>query len=189
MLLFFDTETTGLPKRRNAPVEDVNNWPRIVQIAWAVYADDGRQQAVESHIVLPDGFIIPFEAERVHGISTARAMSQGKPIAGILQSFSGVIKTSEKVIAHNLKFDEPIIIAEYLRLGLNSPFGSTPRVCTMTATTDICRIPGPYGFKWPTLEELHQHLFAFAPEASHDAKADVETCARCYFELKRRGEM
>ena len=27
MFLFFDTETTGLPQRWNAPVTDVDNWP------------------------------------------------------------------------------------------------------------------------------------------------------------------
>ena len=32
--LFFDTETTGLPKNWKAPVTDTENWPRIVQIAW-----------------------------------------------------------------------------------------------------------------------------------------------------------
>ncbi|MCX6741278.1 MAG: hypothetical protein NTY61_02675, partial [Candidatus Parcubacteria bacterium] len=35
--LFFDTETTGLPKNWKAPIEDLDNWPRIVQIAWAIY--------------------------------------------------------------------------------------------------------------------------------------------------------
>jgi hypothetical protein len=34
MYLFFDTETTGLPKSWKAPVTDVNNWPRLVQLAF-----------------------------------------------------------------------------------------------------------------------------------------------------------
>lgn len=29
MFLFFDTETTGLPQRWNAPVTDVDNWPPV----------------------------------------------------------------------------------------------------------------------------------------------------------------
>jgi DNA polymerase III subunit epsilon len=189
MYLFFDTETTGLPRRRNAPVEDVNNWPRIVQIAWAAYDENGRQDSAESHIIRPEGFIIPREAERVHGISTARAMNEGKPVVAVLERFTGAVGSSATIVAHNLKYDEPIILAEYIRLGKKSPFGMKPKICTMTGTTEICKIPGPYGFKWPTLEELHRFLFTLPPEASHDALADVETCAKCYFELKRRGEM
>ncbi|MFR6285749.1 MAG: hypothetical protein ACLUN1_18295 [Odoribacter splanchnicus] len=41
MYLFFDTETTGLPKQWNAPVTDLENWPRLVQLAWIMYDDRG----------------------------------------------------------------------------------------------------------------------------------------------------
>jgi len=37
MFLIFDTETTGLPKNFNAPITDVDNWPRCVQIAWQLH--------------------------------------------------------------------------------------------------------------------------------------------------------
>jgi len=30
MYLFFDTETTGLPRNWKAPVTDLDNWPRMV---------------------------------------------------------------------------------------------------------------------------------------------------------------
>ena len=33
-LLFFDTETTGLPSDYNAPINNSHNWPRLVQISW-----------------------------------------------------------------------------------------------------------------------------------------------------------
>ena len=49
MYLFFDTETTGLPKRWNAPVTDLENWPRLVQLAWIMYDDRGNM--LESRIV------------------------------------------------------------------------------------------------------------------------------------------
>ena len=41
MYLIFDTETTGLPKRWDAPITDVNNWPRCVQIAWQLHDEMG----------------------------------------------------------------------------------------------------------------------------------------------------
>jgi hypothetical protein len=49
MYLFFDTETSGLPRTHKAPVSDLDNWPRIVQIAWLLIDEQGRQhQAVTS---------------------------------------------------------------------------------------------------------------------------------------------
>lgn len=35
--LFIDTETTGLPKEYDAPYTDIDNWPRLVQLAWIVF--------------------------------------------------------------------------------------------------------------------------------------------------------
>lgn len=39
--LFFDTETTGIPRNWRAPVTDLTNWPRIVQVAWLECDEDG----------------------------------------------------------------------------------------------------------------------------------------------------
>ena len=47
MYLFFDTETTGLPKNWNAPIQNVNNWPRMVQIAWLLYDNNGTKIEID----------------------------------------------------------------------------------------------------------------------------------------------
>ena len=65
MFLIFDTETTGLPGNWNAPLTDFANWPRVVQIAWQLHAADGKLISAESLIVQPEGFTIPFNAEKV----------------------------------------------------------------------------------------------------------------------------
>ena len=187
MYIIFDTETTGLPKHRNAPVEDVENWPRIVQIAWACYDGKRKHISTKSFLVKPQGFVIPREAQRVHGISTSKARIKGKLIRKVLQSFSKDIQKSNVIIAHNLEFDEKVVHAEFIRAGLSVPFGRRKRVCTMIETTNFCAIPGYYGnFKWPSLKELHDKLFRADFSDAHDAKADVETCAKCYFELRKR---
>ena len=41
MYLIFDTETTGLPKKWNAPLTDSDNWPRCVQISWQIHDQGG----------------------------------------------------------------------------------------------------------------------------------------------------
>ncbi len=36
-ILVFDTETTGLPIKRNGSIDDSSNWPFIIQISWVIY--------------------------------------------------------------------------------------------------------------------------------------------------------
>ena len=188
MYLFFDRETTGLPRSRHLSAEDVSGWPRIVQLAWAVYDQDGNPMDKSAHIVRPEGFIIPPEATRIHGISDARAREVGEDLAFVLGRFKVALeKAGIILVAHNLEFDRGIVGAEFIRNRISGPIGDLPGICTMMTTTDICRLPGPrYGYKWPKLEELHAFLFGDSYEGPHDAANDVEACARCFFELVQK---
>ena len=77
MFLIFDTETTGLPKNYNAPLTDFDNWPRMVQLAWQLHDDTGHPIDVQNYIVKPEGYVIPYSAEKIHGISTEKATTDG----------------------------------------------------------------------------------------------------------------
>jgi DNA polymerase-3 subunit epsilon len=192
MYLFFDTETTGLPKKWQIPPErDPDNWPRIVQIAWAVYDESGTEQFCRDFIIRPDGFEIPAEAARVHGISTARALDEGRPILPVLADFARDTGQTSQLVAHNADFDIPVITAECIRYGIAANLRDISTVCTMKSkdVVDHCRIPNPWrsGYKWPKLEELHHVLFGEAFPDAHDAAADVRACSRCFFALKDRG--
>ena len=57
----------------------------------------------------------------------------------------------------------------------------------MKMSTNYCKIPGSYGYKWPSLSELHYKLFGSHFQEAHNADIDVEVCAKCFFELKRIG--
>ena len=87
MFLTFDTETTGLPKNFNAPVSESENWPRLVQLAWQLNDNNGRLISVNSHIIKPDGYSIPYNSEKIHGISTEIALKEGKKLGNILKEF------------------------------------------------------------------------------------------------------
>lgn len=186
MYLIIDCETTGVPRSWKAPISDLGNWPRVVQVAWSRYGKTERHIKSASHLVRPDGFTIPRDAQRIHGITTKRAQAEGKQLTTVLRGLSAAAKKSEIIVAHNMRFDESVISAEYLRLGLDSPFGDKKRICTMVETTELCRLRGPYGYKWPTLSELYWELFKEEHEEAHDSGADVAACAKCFFELKRR---
>jgi DNA polymerase-3 subunit alpha len=77
MYLIFDTETTGLPKNFKAPISDTDNWPRVIQIAWQLHDQWGNLIEAKDFLIQPQGFDIPFDAEQIHGISTALAEEKG----------------------------------------------------------------------------------------------------------------
>jgi DNA polymerase-3 subunit epsilon len=189
MILFFDTETTGLPRNYKAPVTDLANWPRVVQIAWLLTDDAGAEITSAERIIRPDGYEIPADSARVHGITTERAFREGAPLAEVLGDARAAIDKASVLVAHNMSFDEKILGAELLRAGLSNVVESKTRLCTMQASTDFCALPGRYGYKWPSLQELYARLFQESFDGAHQALADVRACARCFVELRRLGVM
>lgn len=185
MYLFIDTETTGIPANHKAPASDLKNWPRLVQIAWQLTDEDANEVSRAEYLVKPEGFIIPLAATKIHGITTGLAHRKGAALPTVLTAIAAAIKKASLLVAHNMQFDEKILGAEFLRSGYPNSVESKARACTMQASTNYCRLPGPYGYKWPTLQELHMKLFNEAFEGAHRALGDVRACARCYFELKR----
>jgi len=187
MYLFFDTETTGLPKRWSAPATDFDNWPRLVQIAWLIYDNEGEKIRGKNYIIKPEGFEIPEEASKIHGITTEFALKKGKILKPVLREFSKAMIESDYIIAHNISFDEKIIESEFLRTGTQKGLFSPKKMCTKDLSTEFCAIEGSCGYKWPSLKELHIKLFGEDFEDAHDAMVDVRACAKCFFELKKLG--
>jgi DNA polymerase III epsilon subunit-like protein len=187
MYLFFDTETTGLPRDWKAPATDVNNWPRLVQLAYLEYDDNGVLLSSNDYIVRPNGFTIPMDASNVHGISTEQAMREGIPIQNVLSNFERMIQKATCLVAHNMAFDEKIVGAEFIRNGMPNILSGKNKICTMEKTTNYCAISGYYGYKWPKLSELHYKLFKTGFEEAHNAAADIKATAKCFWELKRIG--
>lgn len=184
MYLIFDVETTGTPKHWNAPMTDTANWPFVVQIAWQLYDRNQTLMEVQDFIIKPDGWVIPFSAERIHGISTKRAEAEGQPIKAALEHFKKAIDQTEYLIAHNISFDYKVIGAEFIRKSVANNLSNAKQFCTMLKSTDYCKIPGRRGsYKWPKLEELHQKLFGEHFEDAHNAIADVQATANCFFKL------
>jgi DNA polymerase-3 subunit alpha len=102
MFIVFDTETTGFPKNWNLPYTETDNWPRVVQIAWQVHDEMGRLIDAKDYIIRPEGFDIPYDAEKVHGISTQLAVNEGHDLTEVLLEFNEVLNQSTFVVGHNL---------------------------------------------------------------------------------------
>jgi len=186
MYLIFDTETTGIPHNKSAPITDLENWPRLVQLAWQLHDRKGKLLSHNSFIIKPDGFDIPFKAEQVHGISTQRAQNEGTPIREVISIFLSDIERTQLLIGHNIEFDINIIGAELIRLSIQPElFINLPRLDTGIVSTEYCQLAGGIGgkLKMPKLSELHEKLFGKGFVDAHDAAYDVDATARCYFEL------
>lgn len=189
MYLFFDTETTGLPKSYKAPITDLDNWPRLVQLAYLLYDEQGNKLSGGDYIIKPEGFTIPQVASNIHKISTERALQEGKALAAVLELFKELVGQAKFLVAHNMAYDEKIVGAEFLRKGMPNVIAAKKKICTQMSTVDFCRIPGPYGNKWPKLSELHFKLFKKDFEEAHNAAGDIIATANCFWELRRLGKI
>lgn len=185
MYLVFDTETTGLPANFSAPLTDSTNWPRLVELAWGIYGEDGQERSTGQLLVRPEGFTIPAEAVSVHGITTEQATAQGVSLGRALEQLVAAATNCHYVAAHNLEYDLAIVGAELQRLGRAS-FGEDKQlVCTMRMGTGVAA--GKRSSKPLKLHELHTTLFGEEMTGAHRAGADVAACARCLFALLQRG--
>jgi len=189
LYLVFDTETTGLPRNWKAPLTDSDNWPRCIQIAWQLHDRMGRLIEHQDYLVKPTGYNIPYDAEKIHGISTELAQEEGIELPLMIEKFQQALSKTTFIVGQNVTFDLNIMGAEFLRLGMENPLPSMPLLDTCSETTaQMCQIPGGRGgkFKLPTLTELHQFLFKKPFAQAHNATADVEATTRCFLELIRR---
>jgi len=181
--LFFDTETTGLPKNWKASYKDLNNWPRLIQVAWIIADINGSIIEQKNYIIKPNGFNIPEDATRIHKISTQKATQYGQELDFILNKFNDCVNKSDVIVAHNLSYDLNVIASEMFRSNIDSDIMDKERICTMESTVDFCKLPSNYGYKFPKLSELYQKLFYSSFEESHDASVDIKATYKCFYEL------
>jgi DNA polymerase III epsilon subunit-like protein len=167
VILVFDTETTGKVDFRSPPEAD--HQPRLVQLGAILFSDAAEQLQTISLVIKPSGFIIPPEASSIHGITQAMAESCGVSIGGALSLFSRLASVADTMVCFNVDFDVTIMDGESTRSVRPSPFTinhtwSDP----MKMSTDLCKIPGPYGFKWPKLGEAYRFFFSREMEGGRE---------------------
>ena len=189
MFLFFDTETTGLPLKGQYSNPSHPSTPKLVELAACLFNDEGVEQDSFVSIIKPYGFDIPIEASNVHGITTERANVEGVDLKTSFEAFLDLVERSIALVAHNALYDKLILDRVMIDLNYSGSFLiGKPLICTKELTTPVCRIPGFRGqFKWPTLQEAHLHFFGEEFASAHSALADVQACARIFFEGRKQG--
>lgn len=186
-VIFFDTETTGLPDWKNP--SEAENQPHIVQIA--AHLVDLRTREIKDTInviIKPDGWTIPQEVTDIHGITTDAALEVGEPENDVLQKFlamwSGRIR-----IAHNTTFDNRIIriaTKRYCDDATIDAWKDGQYECTGILSKPIMQMTpkNKFGFKMPKLSEAYKFFTGKELENAHTALADVNACMEIYFSIR-----
>ena len=182
-VLFFDTETTGIPERSWNWDTDFEQYPHVVQIAWL------HGCKVETHIIRPDGWEIPQETVDVHGITTEYALEHGEPFASVVDMFIQDCHDAGLICGHNIHFDTGIVKANILReLGreyydandVETALYKGKRIDTMRSTMKWVDARNSWGkLKFPNLGELYARCFPGDTFPAHDALEDTKAVARC----------
>ena len=189
MFTIFDCSSLGSPKRWSAPASDTFNWPRLLHLAWQSYDDQYQMLEEKSLLIKPEGFELDYESESRHHL-TIEDLAGGIPLKEALQAFVPVINQSEYLISHNLRYNENVIGAEYIRKSINHRLFETEKYCLMMECTYLCKLPKKGGgYKWPSLMELHRKCFGESFEHMHNALADVQATGRCYTFLMQNGHL
>jgi len=188
IVLLFDTETDGLPKKWNENSENYENWPHIVEIsakAIRIRQNDPFPEEIGSlsSIIKPEGYTIPEEVAKIHGITTEKALAEGRPIKDVLAEFQALADVSDVLSAHNLSFDLNVTEAAFYREGMTPYISNLLPICTMKTTTKLVAL---HKSKWPKLAELHSHLLGFEFDGAHRSGVDTDALVACFVELFAR---
>ena len=140
MILFFDTETTGL-------------YPG--QICQLSYIMQTREKAYAKNFFFSVDYVEP-SALAVHGFSVQKLkeLSLGRDFSFFFDEINLDFQKADLICAHNTSFDFSFMRKEYERLG--QTFYVKNEFCSMKKTTPICKIlrKSGVGYKYPKLSEL-----------------------------------
>lgn len=167
--LFLDTESTGLP----APDRKIH----IVQLAWIL--DDGLRKTRQSgnFLIRPDAWTIPDEVVAIHGITTEIAAAYGVDLLEVMTRFAWALAEADRVVAHNIGFDWPLIVEAFEDCKMPVPTTSD-LFCTQK---NSARFVSSSSSRGPKLVNAYAHFTGLVLDNAHDALADAAACRRVYY--------
>lgn len=191
MLLFFDTETTGLIKYNEygrANLEDPIQ-PRVCGLAASLTDENGTIIEEMDVLIKPDGWTIEPTAGAINGLTDEICEAGGIKSIDALNRFNELKAKCKTRIAANVSFDKQMMFIEAHRHGIPHNSDGLEELCVLNLATPFAKIPyagGKKGFKRPKLTEAYQALFGEPLPNAHTAMGDVRACQRIYFELMAR---
>lgn len=190
--IVIDTETTGLPDvniengRRFFPSREYHHYDnaRVVQIAWVIIDQDGIIREKEVHIISPDGYTVPAESTKIHGISHDMAVAEGKTFTDVALKFQDALFKCDVMVAHNMRFDMSVLLAEAYRYRM---FHLVDCIFSISRFDTMWEGRREYSMsKIPKLVELYKVIFNKDYVQLHDALDDALLAGRCYVKIVQR---
>ena len=157
-----------------------------LQISYAHFLAFHKHEPEEASLILKKSLALPLT-----NLQEGKVKLELADILVFEEKFNEALSKTKFVVGQNVEFDLNIMGCEYVRKNIETPLLKLPVLDTCTElTAALCKLPGGKGnrFKLPTLTELHEYLFHKPFKEAHNATADVEATARCFFELIRRQE-
>lgn len=186
-ILYFDTETTGLPKA-SFPYNHPDQ-PHVTQLGFILEVDGHDAMTVDT-LIKPDGWEIGQVASDLTGITLDMCEKDGIPIADAVELFIVAAENADAIVCHNTAFDTKIMGMEYVRLRPDaSPkliLSGRPTICTMLASMNVCRISkgdNRTDYKWPKLIEAMEFFFNEGLDGAHSAIVDILATRRVFHKL------
>jgi DNA polymerase III epsilon subunit-like protein len=133
--------------------------------------------------IIPDGFVI--RNAHIHNITQQYAESHGVPFCDAIFDMLEDLSKIDILVSHNMDFDKPILLSELYRYELGEIIRHINRAkhfCTMKQCTSVTKKGNP-PYKWPKLCELHDHLFNEKSVTAHNALADTNVLAKCFWQM------
>ncbi|MDH3005107.1 MAG: PHP domain-containing protein, partial [Candidatus Shikimatogenerans sp. JK-2022] len=179
MFLFFDTETTGLPKNNIFKKKYIYNWPRLIQISWQMYNKFGTLINNNNYYVKPKKKY-KINTIKIHGITNKFLNIYGINIKKIFKKFLIVLKKSNIIIGHNINYDINILISEFFRY---KNYNSI-QILLKKKKIDTQKILIYNYNKWITLEKLYNILYNIKYKYKlHNAYIDISITILCFLKL------
>ena len=192
-LLFYDSETTGLPLWHD-PSNDPGQ-PHVIQLTALLTHPNGSKISSMDCLIQPPGEVdFSDEAVGVHGITPEMCAASGIQMRLALPLFLDLWKRADLRIGHSESFDARMVRIEMMRHGPDATdmWKAGKSFCTMQKSVNIVKVPptdkmmaaGRKNFKNPTLAEAYEH-FTGSPlgDKAHNAMFDVMACKAVYFAM------
>ena len=188
MKLFFDLETTGLPKQKSFdefyPPEELDKYDlsRIIEIGIIVIKNNKIYKTYTS-IVKPNDFIsLNPKITEITGITDKDILNEGKDFKVVLDEIKPLLIEASVINSYNINFDVNILLSEIFRVNdieFLEYMKTKKTECTM-------QLASKYFNKnhYIKLEQVYKTLFKEDPKQDHRAFNDAILCKDVYYKLK-----
>jgi DNA polymerase III subunit epsilon len=186
-VLFFDTETTGLPLWKEP--SDHPDQPHVIDISCELWDDETETMLDGLNAIVNIGVPIPADMTAIHGITDEMA-ANGQAPADVLADFLDLVKQADVIVGHNVSFDIRMMRIMAARVTGEKWEPMQPTFCTMRKSTNLVKAVKPSAkrpddYKWPNLTETVRHFFDEEHASAHRAAPDCAAARRVYFELMK----